>query len=226
MSSIYEQVLGSEFRKLHPKIQERFGFCTDDGVASIGEGVMERVWHGLPYTLPFLYVGAWRHIMFPERGADVPFKIENYAYRDRFGRETVTWVRSFRGNLRRRFDATMILSEQRGLIVDYLGTHQHLAVDLHLSVDADTGGLRLVSGEQRFYEGPLGFRFPMLFSGIADVCEWFDDSVGKFRIKVNVANKTWGPLFGYSGTFDVKWLRGEDAWPPAHVLPVREERRE
>jgi hypothetical protein len=100
------------------------------GVASIGSGVMEHLWHGAAYTLPFLYVGTWRSIMFPERGRNVPFTIENYAYRDPLGRETVSWVGTFETTKRRRFDAYMIWSEQRGRIVDYLGTHQHLAVDL------------------------------------------------------------------------------------------------
>ncbi|TMB86520.1 MAG: DUF4166 domain-containing protein, partial [Chloroflexi bacterium] len=47
----------------------------------------------------------------------------------------------------------------------------HLAVDIDLSID-EAGGLRLRSGAQRFYEGGIGFSFPMLFSGIADVREW------------------------------------------------------
>jgi hypothetical protein len=120
----------------------------------------------------------------------------------------------------------MIYSERRNRIVDYLGTHQHLAVDIDVSIDENTRGLRLVSGEQRFYEGFAGFRFPMLFSGIADVCEWYDDETAKYQIEVNVTNKTWGPLFGYRGSFDVSWFRGDEAQPPKHVLPVREERRE
>jgi hypothetical protein len=58
----------------------------------------------------------------------------------RSGRETVTWVRTFEfGARRRRFDATMIYSEERKKVVDYLGTHQHLAVDIDLSV-APNGG--------------------------------------------------------------------------------------
>ena len=44
MTSIYEQALGSQFHKLHPKIQERFGFDSRDNVASIGEGIMEEIW--------------------------------------------------------------------------------------------------------------------------------------------------------------------------------------
>jgi hypothetical protein len=88
---------------------------------------MDEIWHGRFYTLPFLYVGSWRRIMFPERGVNIPFSIENYAFQDPFGRETVTWMRQFKTRKARRFDAYMIYSEQRGCIVDYLGNHQHLA---------------------------------------------------------------------------------------------------
>jgi hypothetical protein len=51
--------------------------------------------------------------------------------------------------------AYMIYSERRHRIVDYLGTHQHLAVAIDLRV-ASNGGLCLRSGAQRFYEGPVG----------------------------------------------------------------------
>ncbi len=186
---------------------------------------MDRVWHGPAYTLPFLYLGAWRRIMFPERGHGVPFTIENYAYADGLGRETVTWVRTFEARRRRRIDAYIIFSEERGCIVDYLGTHQHLAVDLEVSVD-ERGGLRLRSGEQRFYEGPVAFTFPMLFPGVADVCEWYDDDAGRFRIELDVRNRRLGPLFGYRGAFDVEWRHVAQGFVPAGIVPRREERRE
>ena len=225
MTSIYQKALGSEFGRLHPQIQRRFGFSSEDGCASIGRGVMERVWHGAPYTLPFLYMGTWRRIMFPQRGRDVPFSIHNYAYRDRFGRETVTWIRDFGAPLRRRFDATMIYSKRRGRIVDYLGTHQHLAVDIDVAV-GERGGIHIRSGAQRFYEGPLAFRFPMLFSGYADVNEWFDDDSEDFRISVRVTNPVWGPLFGYEGRFRVEWVPSTVGDVPSDMRPRREEQRE
>lgn len=225
MKSIYQEVLGSSFEKLHPQIQKRFGFTSADNIASIGTGIMEELWHGRFYTLPFLYIGAWRRIMFPERGTNVPFTIQNYAYRDQFDRETVTWIRTFQTRRTRRFDAYMINSQQRGKIVDYLGTHQHLAVDIDMSVD-ERGGLRLRSGDQRFYEGPLAFRFPLFFSGIADVCEWYDDTIDKFRIEVKVTNRFWGPLFGYRGAFTVEWKPTKPEEIPEDIKPRREERRE
>jgi hypothetical protein len=225
LTSIYQQALGADFTRLHPQIQRRFGFNSGDAVAAIGTGIMDDLWHGPAYTLPFLYVGAWRRIMFPEQGRNIPFTIENYAYRDRYGRETVTWIRTFATRRRRRFDAYMIYAESRGRIVDYLGTHQHLAVDLELSVD-QRGGMLIRSGEQRFYEGPVAFTFPLLFSGVATVCEWYDDAASRFRIEVDVHNRRWGPLFGYRGSFDVEWRPAPPGSTPQAILPVREERRE
>lgn len=223
MDSIYKHALGADFERLHPEIQRRFGFSSKDKVAAIGTGVMEEIWHGPVYTLPFLYIGSWRSIMFPERGTNVPFQIFNYAYADSYGRETVTWIRKFGTQNPRRFDAYMIYSEQRRKIVDYLGTHQHLAVDIDLKV-APNGGLALQSDAQRFYEGPVAFAFPMLFSGVADVCEWYDEAAQCFRIEVNVHNKTWGPLFGYKGAFQVAWTQIRSI--PKEYLPRRTEVRE
>lgn len=225
MSSIYQRALGSEFDRLHPQIQRRFGFSSADNVASIGRGVMDEIWKGRLYTLPFLYVGTWRRIMFPETGYNIPFTIENYAFRDKFGRETVSWIRTFESTRVRRFDAYMIHSESRGRIVDYLGSHEHLAVDIDLRVDEE-GGLRLRSGAQRFYEGPIAFNFPLFFSGIADVREWYDEKIQRFRIMVDVRNKTWGRLFGYRGSFDVEWLKIEPGAVPGHIMPDRQEQRE
>lgn len=226
MTSIYQRALGADFELLHPRMQQRFGFSSADGVAHVGRGVMEELWRGPAWTLPFLTLGAWRHIMFTTRGSGIAFTIENYAYVDGFGRETVTWVREFAMPRRpRRFDATMVYGEQRARIVDYLGTHQHLAVDIELSVDP-AGGLRLRSGEQRFHEGPVSFAFPMAASGVADVHEWWDESEERYRIDVRVANGRFGPLFGYRGWFEVEERRVRPGDVPPHVLPLREERRE
>jgi hypothetical protein len=226
VTSIYQEVLGDEFERLHPKMQWRFGFSSADGVCQIGRGVMHEVWRGPFWTLPFLLLGSTRRVLFPDRGRDVPFTISNYAYVDSFGRETVTWSRRFQ--LRRRyrsFDATMVHCPERGTIVDYLGTHQHLAVDIDLEADPG-GGLRLRSGEQRFYERRVAFRFPLALSGVAEVHEWWDEAEERFRISVEVGNRRLGRLFGYRGWFEVEEVECAPGAVPAGVRPVREERRE
>ena len=221
MSSVFERALGDDFARLHPMLQRRFGVGLDAGEACTGTGVMTSVRRGPWWTVPFLQIGRLRNILVPDQGSDVPFRIENYPYRDPFGRETVTFVREYdiRGR-RRRFDATMVLDGDR--IVDYLGTHQHLAVDLDVAVD-DEGALLLRSDAQRFYEGPIAFRFPMWASGRAQLRERFDDRDGRFHIDLEVHHERFGFLFGYRGTFDCEWQPVTDA--PERLKPRRHEAR-
>lgn len=224
-TSIFAEALGADFSRLHPAMRRRFGIgCNGNGVnACIGTGVMDEIWHRSALAMPFLRFGTKRHILFPETGRNVPFTIENYAYLDSYGRETVTFVRTFRlpGGPDRRFDATMIYSPTRRGIVDFLGTHQHMAVDLDLRVD-ERGGIQIRSGQQRFREGPLGFRFPRALSGSARLAEWFDDAAGAYRIDVAVVNPHLGPLFGYRGRFTVEFITAPPDQVPAHVRPLRE----
>lgn len=221
MTSIFERALGADFDRLHPMMKRRFGVGLDAAEACVGRGVMTTIRRGPWWTIPFLQIGRLRNILIPDTGADVPFVIENYPYRDPLGRETVTFVREYRiGRRRRRFDATMVLDA--GRIVDYLGTHQHLAVDLDLRVD-ERGGLLLTSGAQRFYEGPIGFRFPMLFSGRARLHEYYDDTDQRFHVDLEVHNRRFGFLFGYRGSFECEWMPAADA--PARLKPRRHEAR-
>jgi hypothetical protein len=171
------------------------------------------------YTVPFLHLGATRHILFPEQGRDIPFTIENYAYRDGYGRDTLTFVRSFevRPGRRRRFDATMVYAPQRGRIIDFLGTHQHYSAELALRVD-DDGALRIRTAAQHL----LGRRFPAALAARAEVTERYDDEADCFRIQVRVTNEHFGPVFGYAGTFTVRYLDTTVAPVPAAVRPVRE----
>ena len=223
MASIYEQVLGEEFKRLHPRIQQRFGISSKDGIASIGQGVMKRIWFNKLALLP-LYVGTMRHIMFPQGGSHIPFTIENFAYIDQYGRETVSWIRKFKfSNTIRHFDATMIYSPARQGIVDYLGNKQHLAVDLAIAA-APNGGIMIRSGDQRFYEGLIQFRFPRLFTGIAEVNEWYDEKQGCYQIKVDVTNPIVGPIFQYEGSFQAHLI--QTSLVPVDVRPLREEARE
>ncbi|WBL19560.1 DUF4166 domain-containing protein [Citricoccus sp. NR2] len=222
---IFRRALGEDFARLHPQLQKRFGVGVASGYSCIGRGTMHRIRRGPWWTVPFLTLGSFRNIMFPESGENVPFRIDNHAYLDGFDRETVTFVRTMDlpSGRSRRFDATMIYSAARGGIVDYLGSHQHLAVDLDLAV-TDDGALKLKSSEQRFYEGPVGFRFPLAFSGVAELTERYDDERGVFTIDLEVRNRLLGFLFGYRGEFTCDYP--EAATTPSAVKPRREERRE
>jgi len=223
--SVFRAALGDDFARLHPRLQERFGVSVADGRGCVGTGVMTEVRRGPWWTVPFLQIGRLRNILIADVGRDVPFRIDNWPYVDPFRRETVTFVREYRAPSRRsvsRFDATMVLDPERGTVVDYLGTHQHLAVDLDLHVE-DDGSLHLTSHAQRFYEGRAAFRFPMLASGTASLRERWDDEAGVFRISLEVRNRLFGFLFGYEGWFTAVYPPASEA--PEHVRPLRHEER-
>ncbi|PWW66793.1 DUF4166 domain-containing protein [Actinokineospora spheciospongiae] len=225
MTSIFRRALGGDFDRLHPRLRERFGFAAGDGRGCVGTGVMRRIWPRAGIARPLLALGASRNILFPEQGTDIPFTIENHAYLDRYGRDTLTFVRTFEfPHRRRRFDATMVYNDERGCVVDYLGTHQHVAVDLRPEV-GERGELRIRSGEQRVRGLRLDVRWPTALTGAADVRESFDDELGRFRIAVRVTNPLRGLVLAYSGTFDVTYVDTTTSALPASVKPLREEPR-
>lgn len=222
---ILHRALGADLALVHPKLRARFGVGLAAGTACVGTGVMTRIWHGTPLIRPLLHLGASRHILFPEQGTDVPFTMENWPYLDRAGRETISFTRTFElPTRRRRFDATMVWDGHTGRLVDYLGTHQHVAADLTLTADA-TGGVWIRSTRQRFRLSRVDCRLPAAITGAARVHEWYDARDGMFHIDVRVVNPWLGPLFGYRGTFTVQYVDLSRAPAPASVKPAREEVR-
>lgn len=226
-ASIFRQALGTDFDRLHPMLQRRFGVDPAAGYACVGRGIFAEVRRGAWWTVPFLKFGAFRNILFPDHGTNVPFTVENYPYIDGFGRPTVTFVRTLdvRPGRRRRFDATMVYSPVRGAVVDYLGTHQHLATDLQLNV-RDDGSLHLRSTTLRFHEGPVSFTVPAFLTGSADLYESFDDSRRVFTIQLQVRNPLFGFLFGYRGEFTCEFPAVTAQNVPLDLKPRREEIRE
>lgn len=225
--SIFRQALGADFDRLHPMLQRRFGVDPAAGYACVGRGVFAEVRRGAWWTVPFLKFGAFRNILFPDSGANIPFTVENYPYVDSFGRPTVTFARTLevRPGKHRRFDATMVYSPARAAVVDYLGTHQHLATDLALAVRED-GSLHLRSTALRFYEGRLRFIVPRLLSGSADLYESWDEERQRFTIQLQVRNPIFGFLFGYRGEFSCEFPTVPEDGVPVRLRPVREEIRD
>ncbi|MFI1839379.1 DUF4166 domain-containing protein [Streptomyces olivaceoviridis] len=225
MTSIFQTAMGAEFQRLHPALRRRFSVGLAGGEACTGRGVMDRIWHGPAFVKPFLALGATRNILVPRPGRNVPFVIENVPYRDTFGRETVSFVRTFHLPGRaRRFDAQMVLGPRGDRVLDYLGTHQHLATDLHFRAEPD-GSLLIRSGAHRFREGPVDVRVPELIGATAEVRESYDETTGRFRVRVRVVNRWFGPLFGYEGSFTASYtdVRAHGVRPG--LRPVREEAR-
>lgn len=226
MKSIYEKALGNQFQLLHPKLQEKFRISSNKNTAIVANGMMDVIKGGFPLLRPFFRLGLKKRILFPERGENIPFVIENYAYRDSYDRECVAWLRSFQfPNKARHFDATMIYSEKRKGIVDYFGTHHDFVSELTMEV-LENGGLRILSTSQSIIRFGKMFRLPNVLKGIAEITEWYDDLHDQFHVHVCVKNPLVGKLFEYIGTFQTQYVEMFSENLPYYVKPKREEIRE
>jgi uncharacterized protein DUF4166 len=224
-TSIFRTAMGADFDRPHPERQRRFSVGLTSGQACTGRGKMHRVRHGRRVVGPFLALGGTRHILVPRQGRNIPFTVGNVPYADTFGRETVSFVRTFDPPGRaRRFDAQMVLSPKGDRVLDHLGTHQHLASDLHFRAEPD-GSLLIRSGEHRFREGPVDVRAPEIIGAQAEVRESFDESAGRFRIRARVVNRCVGPLFGHEGSFTASYADVRVRGVRPGLRPVREEAR-
>lgn len=200
MPSVVEHALGARFAKLHPKVQWRFGMSAADGLCQVGTGVMEEMSHSLAVPLPVArFLGA-RRVAPSHTGFDVPFRVENYAYTDAVGRETLATVRTFDfARHSAEMDSTMVGGKTGPYVVDYLGSAPDLAVKTQVWVD-NHGALRLTSGPPKFLI-PFAPRLPVLVSATTEAREWWDEEQQRHGIEVTVKNPVLGRMFHYRGHF-------------------------
>ena len=162
-----------------------------------------------------------RNILIPDVG-------ERRAVHDRESRLPRP-VRARDGDLRARVPRARLVgragstrrwwSTRRGAIVDYLGTHQHLAVDLDLAVEPD-GSLLLRSGRQRFREGWIDFRFPDAVLAVRRAARELRRGRRRLPSAPRGAQSGFGFLFGYEGWFACDFPDAGDG-PPPRLLPLR-----
>jgi len=206
VKSIYEQALGERFYRLHPKLQEKFGLTSEMNRTAIASGVMEEISGGHPLLRPCFILGTPMHIVFPERGKDIPFTLTNVAYRVAEGKEMFAWLREFHfPKAVRRFDAVMWYDGRRNVIIDAFGTQQNFVSVLHMDVRED-GGIRIVSERQWLRIFGLNVPIPKPFRGEAEIHEWYNDEAEAFSVHVHVRNPLAGTLFEYRGSFKTEYV--------------------
>ncbi|MGO2751226.1 MAG: DUF4166 domain-containing protein [Pseudoclavibacter sp.] len=140
--SVYELVLGDEVAQLHPQLGRYFGLIPADHEGR-GRGVYS--WAGPRHRVlrPVFAWLAWRRILFPERGRDVPFTVVNSP--DATGGLSARREFEFARVTRVMEDTMRVVQGEDGTarLVDRLGRGRGLEVDLELRVH--DGGLRMRS---------------------------------------------------------------------------------
>lgn len=237
---IYQQAMGAGFARLQPELQDYFSLAPGSGRYGVGEGVFDVVGCRQRWLRPLLGLTAGEEAFFPEYGERVPFRIENHAHLDPFGRSSLTARRQifFPGRTRIFQDTTSVRSAGPGgssgaaRLVDYVGRYRRLVTDLNLSVTAG-GRLRGVSEASRLFLGPLRVPLPAPLDAKAYAEQWWDPAEGahgRHRIQVKVIQPQVGLVLVYAGHFDYRlepYPVGSSApgFLPSQARPDRWEQR-
>lgn len=192
--SPWEQALGSEIERLHPRLRAYFG-PIPAGSIGYGRGVFTRVGSPRRCLRPLLAVLAAEGVLSPGWAADVPFRIRNEPGPSRV-------------EARRRFEFasgpwTMrdVVSIERGVLTDRLGRRGILSVTLRAEVD--DGALVLRSTGVRVF----GVVLPRLIAPTLVLTETWDDDLSAQRVAFRLGSRLWGRLYEYEGTFRYRVVR-------------------
>ncbi len=223
---IYELALGRDFTKLQPELQDYFSLAPGSGHYGVGEGVFDVVGCRQPWLRPLLRLTTGEQAFFPEYGEGIPFRIENHAHLDPFGRSSLTARREifFPGTTRLFHDTTSVdASGGSPALLDYVGRYRRLVTDLNLSVTPD-GRLRGVSEASRLLLGPLRIPLPAALDAKAYAEQWWEPRAGgkgKHRIQVKVIQPQVGLVLVYAGHFDYRLEPYPDGSTAPGYLPGR-----
>ncbi len=223
---IYELALGRDFTKLQPELQDYFSLAPGSGHYGVGEGVFDVVGCRQPWLRPLLRLTTGEQAFFPEYGEAIPFRIENHAHLDPFGRSSLTARREifFPGTTRLFHDTTSVdASGGSPALLDYVGRYRRLVTDLNLSVTPD-GRLRGVSEASRLLLGPLRIPLPAALDAKAYAEQWWEPRAGgkgKHRIQVKVIQPQVGLVLVYAGHFDYRLEPYPDGSTAPGYLPGR-----
>jgi hypothetical protein len=190
-TSVYERVLGSRMSGLHPSLRPYF-VAAPPGSVGRGDGVFDIAGSRHRWLTPVLAFLAWRRILFPELGRDVPFTVTNIAGPG--DGLSARRVFHFAGRDRTMHDTMHVID---GSLHDFLGRRGGLEVRLEL--DVDDGALRMRSSGTWLHVRGLRLPVPAMLSARVELVESWSET-GQ-RVDVRMLHPLLGEVFRYAGGF-------------------------
>jgi hypothetical protein len=189
---VYQRVLGADYAALDPRLQRYFGPIPAGWVGS-GTGVYSVAGSRHRFLRPVLAVMAWRHVLFPELGHDVPFAVTNTPGTDGGLRGVRTF--EFRGRTRIMEDAMSVRGDR---LYDRLGKRGGLGVTIRLSVVS--GALHMTSTALALHIGRARIPLPPLAT--MRLREHVEEAeTTRQHVDVRIDAPFLGEIFRYTGSF-------------------------
>ncbi|WP_010304267.1 DUF4166 domain-containing protein [Kurthia senegalensis] len=194
--SVYKQLLGEDFNKLHPMLQHRYD--TVPGEAFRAKGIMKTIKHGSPLLFPFYQAAPLMDFLFPEQGTDIPFDMIHSCIDQGEKTYDIEWSRNFYfPEKKRTFNSTTRIDLKTKHAYDLLGKPAMMHSNLLLDVTKEGRLITRTNAQHLFGIIPL----PSFFKGKAIVEDGFDDARGVYTVHATVYNDILGTIMMYAGEF-------------------------
>lgn len=194
--SVYEQLLGKDFTRLHPMLQHRYH--TAPGESFRATGIMTTIKHGSPLLLPFYYAAPLMDFLFPEQGSDIAFDMVHTCVDKGDQSYDIQWGRNFYfPHKKRKFNSTTRVDLKTNNAYDLLGKPAMMHSNLLLDVTKEGKLITRTNAQHLFGLVPL----PSFFKGKAIVEDGYDDERGVYTVHATVYNEILGTIMMYAGEF-------------------------
>lgn len=200
--SIYEQLIGDDFKQLHPKIQARYS--KPPGTPFEAEGTMHQIITGAKWLSPIYKTASHFKFLLPEGGINIPFKLHHVLEVCPNGEAIERWERYFyfKGKTY-PFKSFMTVDANHQIAKDHFGEPNLASSELNFSVTKE-GRLIIRTGTQHMSLGNINLPLPRAMQGIGMVEEGYDDEKDVYTIHLSIRNPIIGQLMAYSGEFKEK----------------------
>lgn len=197
--SIYEELIGEDFKQLHPKIQAKYS--KTPGTPFIAEGIMHQIVTGAKWMSPIYKAASRFQFLLPEGGTNIPFKVRSVMEELPNGEAVERWEREFLfGDKTHKFKSFMTVNAEHTIANDHFGEPTLAASELQFSVTKE-GRLIIRTGTQYMTVGGMKIPLPRNMQGIGLVEEGYDDFNEVHTIHLSIHNPIFGQLMAYSGEF-------------------------
>ncbi|WP_227396448.1 DUF4166 domain-containing protein [Jeotgalibacillus aurantiacus] len=205
MKSMFEKAVGNSFNRMHPELQKKYALHSESGYMVITEGTMHEIKGGSLLVRKVSILGTKLNFAFPERGDEIPFYMENKAYKDKHGKESMTWKRTFRFPGTVRYFHDEMKEGEHPDTVDNL-TDQWGIVRLPLDLKVTkTGGMLLTSRTMTVHLFNTIIQIPSFLGVKATVIEEFNKEKDLFDVHIHIYQPLFGTILSYKGTVKMRF---------------------